>query len=184
MLDEYLKQKPVSFPVLVDKDNALAQKFKIESFPTTVLIGADGKIRQVEEGVVPYLEFFRARGAGNIPSANESAARDYYRDRRLTKIFRTRFRRREVKAVVDLSLRVARGSVVAFVGPNGAGKTTTIFMLLGLLHPTVGSVRLFGLPAGSLEVRGASDFQSEIFYTYGFKRRNTPAILRGAFGNA
>jgi peroxiredoxin len=57
-LDQYLKQKPVSFPVLVDKDNALLQKLKIESFPTTVLIGADGKIRRVEEGVAPYLEFF------------------------------------------------------------------------------------------------------------------------------
>jgi len=87
----------------------------------------------------------------------------------LTKIFRTRLRRREVKAVVNLSLRIARGSVVAFVGPNGAGKTTTIFMLLGLLHPTRGSVRLFGLPAGSLDVRRRVGFQSEIFYTYGFK---------------
>jgi ABC-2 type transport system ATP-binding protein len=42
-------------------------------------------------------------------------------------------------------------------------------MLLGLLHPTRGSVRLFGLPAGSLEVRQRVGFQSEIFYTYGFK---------------
>jgi len=60
-LDEYLKQKPVSFPVLVDKDNSLAQKFKIESFPTTVLIGADWKIRQVEEGVPRIWNFPSAR---------------------------------------------------------------------------------------------------------------------------
>jgi ABC-2 type transport system ATP-binding protein len=98
----------------------------------------------------------------------------------LTKIFRTRFRRHEVKAVVDLSLRVERGSVVAFVGPNGAGKTTTIFMLLGLLHPTRGSVRLFSLPAGSLEVRRRIGFQSEIFYTYGFKTAERALRFYGA----
>jgi ABC-2 type transport system ATP-binding protein len=59
--------------------------------------------------------------------------------------------------------------VVAFVGPNGAGKTTTIYALLGLLKPDRGSIRLFGSPAGSLEARRRTGFQSEIFYTYGFK---------------
>ncbi|HEY6111578.1 MAG TPA: ABC transporter ATP-binding protein [Chthoniobacterales bacterium] len=87
----------------------------------------------------------------------------------LTKTFRSRFRRREVCAVNNLSLRVQRGSVVAFVGPNGAGKTTTIYLLLGLLRPNRGTVRLFGLPAGDLEARRRIGFQSEIFYTYGFK---------------
>ncbi len=87
----------------------------------------------------------------------------------LTKTFRSRFRRREVNAVRDVSLRVERGTVVAFVGPNGAGKTTTIYALLGLLRPDAGSVRLFGAPAGSREARRRTGFQSEIFYTYGFK---------------
>src|SRR5205814_9777440 len=87
----------------------------------------------------------------------------------LTKTFRSRFRHREVRAVRDVSLRVLRGSVVAFVGPNGAGKTTTIYTLLGLLRPDQGTVRLFGLSAGSLEARRRTGFQSDIFYTYGFK---------------
>lgn len=87
----------------------------------------------------------------------------------LTKTFRSRFRRREVNAVRDISLRVERGTVVAFVGPNGAGKTTTIYSLLGLLRPDACSVRLFGAPAGSREARRRTGFQSEIFYTYGFK---------------
>jgi len=77
--------------------------------------------------------------------------------------------RREVAAVRDVSLRVMRGDVVAFVGPNGAGKTTTIYAMLGLLKPDRGSVRLFGHPAGSVEARRRTGFQSEIFYTYGFK---------------
>ena len=49
-------------------------------------------------------------------------------------------------AVEDLDLRVPRGSVFGFLGPNGSGKTTTIRMLLGLIEPTAGSVRLLGRP--------------------------------------
>jgi ABC-2 type transport system ATP-binding protein len=50
----------------------------------------------------------------------------------------------EVAAVADLSFRVARGRTVALLGPNGAGKTTTIAMLLGLLEPTAGTIRILG----------------------------------------
>ena len=57
-----------------------------------------------------------------------------------------RFGEREV--VQGLDIRVPAGSVYGFLGPNGAGKTTTIRMLLGLLRPTSGSIRLFGRPAG------------------------------------
>lgn len=49
-----------------------------------------------------------------------------------------------VRAVEDVSLEVKRGKVLGFLGPNGAGKTTTIGMILGLIHPTAGSVELFG----------------------------------------
>lgn len=51
-----------------------------------------------------------------------------------------------VLAVDDLSLHVPRGRVYGFLGPNGAGKTTTIRMLLGLIRPDRGDVRLFGEP--------------------------------------
>jgi ABC-2 type transport system ATP-binding protein len=47
-------------------------------------------------------------------------------------------------AVADLSLTVAPGELCAFLGPNGAGKTTTIKMLVGLLQPTLGTVRICG----------------------------------------
>lgn len=49
-----------------------------------------------------------------------------------------------VEAVRELSLTVGRGKVFGFLGPNGAGKTTTIGMLLGLVHPTAGHVRVLG----------------------------------------
>ncbi|MCL7451782.1 MAG: ABC transporter ATP-binding protein [Anaerolineae bacterium] len=47
-------------------------------------------------------------------------------------------------AVLDLDLRVPRGTVFGFLGRNGAGKTTTIGMLLGLLRPTSGEAWLLG----------------------------------------
>ncbi len=47
-------------------------------------------------------------------------------------------------AVSDLSLRVEAGEVFAFLGPNGAGKTTTIKMMVGLLQPTSGTLRICG----------------------------------------
>ena len=49
-----------------------------------------------------------------------------------------------VAAVVDVSLVVRRGEIFGFLGPNGAGKTTTISMLLGLTHPSGGTVEILG----------------------------------------
>ena len=47
-------------------------------------------------------------------------------------------------AVDHVELHVPQGCVYGFIGPNGAGKTTTMKMLLGLIHPTAGRVRLLG----------------------------------------
>ena len=49
-----------------------------------------------------------------------------------------------VAAVVDVSLVVRQGEIFGFLGPNGAGKTTTISMLLGLTHPSGGTVEILG----------------------------------------
>lgn len=58
----------------------------------------------------------------------------------LTKVFRAD----QPPAVDGISFTVARGAVTGLLGGNGAGKTTTISMLLGLLLPTAGSIRLLG----------------------------------------
>lgn len=50
----------------------------------------------------------------------------------------------DVTAVDALNLHLEPGTVLGFIGPNGAGKSTTIRMMLGLSHPTSGTVRLFG----------------------------------------
>ena len=50
------------------------------------------------------------------------------------------------RAVNQVSLSVPEGRVYGFIGPNGAGKSTTMKMLLGLVKPTAGEIRLFGKP--------------------------------------
>ncbi len=47
-------------------------------------------------------------------------------------------------AVSDLDLEVPRGVIYGLLGPNGSGKTTTIRMIMGILHPDVGTASLFG----------------------------------------
>jgi len=49
-----------------------------------------------------------------------------------------------VKAVNELSFRVERGQVLGLLGPNGAGKTTSLRMLMGLISPSEGFIRVFG----------------------------------------
>src|SRR5690242_17237036 len=65
----------------------------------------------------------------------------------LTKVYRMRWSRREVRAVDGVSLKVERGSTFGLLGPNGAGKTTFVKMLLSAVHPTAGSALLFGRDA-------------------------------------
>ena len=57
----------------------------------------------------------------------------------------------DIPAVEGLDLVVEPGQVFGFLGPNGAGKTTTIRLILDLIRPTAGSVRVLGEdPAGIL----------------------------------
>ena len=54
-------------------------------------------------------------------------------------------------AVDDLSFTVSPGTVTGFLGPNGAGKSTTMRAILGLVHPTVGSTAVLGVPYPALD---------------------------------
>ncbi|MBS4219555.1 ABC transporter ATP-binding protein [Bacillus sp. FJAT-49711] len=65
----------------------------------------------------------------------------------LTKTFKDK------NAVSDVSFSIKRGEVVAILGPNGAGKTTTMLMMLGLLSPSKGDVKLFEKDPKSKSVR-------------------------------
>jgi ABC-2 type transport system ATP-binding protein len=59
-----------------------------------------------------------------------------------------------VEALAAVDLTVERGEIVAFLGPNGAGKSTTFELLLGLIRPTAGTVRVLGeRPGGQVRNR-------------------------------
>ncbi|MCX6621723.1 MAG: ABC transporter ATP-binding protein, partial [Acidobacteria bacterium] len=90
---------------------------------------------------------------GVLPLRNHMAS-DFAIDARdLTKIYSSRFRRREVRAVDGIRLQVPRGTTYGLLGPNGAGKTTFVKMLLSAVHPTSGSAFVFGRNAGEPEAR-------------------------------
>jgi len=58
-----------------------------------------------------------------------------------------RWRKEPTKAVDGISFSVDKGEIVGFLGPNGAGKTTTIKCICGLVEPTEGDIRIFGIDA-------------------------------------
>jgi zinc transport system ATP-binding protein len=60
----------------------------------------------------------------------------------------------EVSVLEDIDLTVDPGDFLGIIGPNGSGKTTLLRIMLGLLAPTSGQVRLFGHPPASLKQWG------------------------------
>jgi len=77
-------------------------------------------------------------------------------------------------AVEDLNFVVRQGDVYGFLGPNGSGKSTTIRMILGLVRPTSGEVRIFGQPATGPQERAkmAGFVEAPGFYEYLSARDN------------
>lgn len=71
----------------------------------------------------------------------------------LTKVFRSQWSKRELRAVDDISLRVRRGATYGLLGPNGAGKTTFVKMLLSATIPTSGRASIFGRNAQETPAR-------------------------------
>jgi ABC-2 type transport system ATP-binding protein len=69
-------------------------------------------------------------------------------------------------AVDRISLEVAPGDVYGFLGPNGAGKTTTMRMLVGLIRPSAGTVRLLGKDIRDALPRVGAIIESPSFYPY------------------
>ena len=82
----------------------------------------------------------------------------------------------ELVAVDHVDLTVEKGDVFGYLGPNGAGKTTSLRMLLGLIRPTEGSIRLFGRDphvVGAKALDGVAGFvEGPTFYPYLTARRN------------
>jgi ABC-2 type transport system ATP-binding protein len=81
------------------------------------------------------------------------------------------------RGIVDIDLEVFQGEIFGFIGPNGAGKSTTIRLLLGLLFPTSGSGKIFGMDIvrKSREIKKSIGFiPSEVHY---YPRMNGEELL-------
>ncbi len=82
-------------------------------------------------------------------------------------------------AVKDLTLQIPQGEVFGFLGPNGAGKSTTVKMLLDLVRPTNGAVKLFGQSPGKPRVRAKVGFLPEHFRFHEWLRASEFLMFHG-----
>ena len=91
--------------------------------------------------------------------------RQRQRSDKLGDVFRNLFRPviREVHALRDIDLQIARGEIVAYAGPNGAGKSTTVKIASGMLTPESGTVRVLGMDP----VRAREQYMRRIGVVFG-----------------
>jgi ABC-2 type transport system ATP-binding protein len=82
--------------------------------------------------------------ANAAASLNSSTQTPVIETTQLTKVYEGTLGGQDVAALKDLTLSVNVGEIFAYLGPNGSGKTTTIKMLLGLIFPSSGSIRILG----------------------------------------
>ena len=89
----------------------------------------------------------------------------------------------DFSAVNDISFSVMHGEVFGILGPNGAGKTTTLEIIEGLLRPTSGSTKVFGMDSqiSSTKVKGAIGVQLQASAYFGYLKLQEMLDLFGRF---
>jgi ABC-2 type transport system ATP-binding protein len=97
----------------------------------------------------------------------------------LFKTFRVGFFRKRVEAVRGVDFSVRGGEIFGLLGPNGAGKTTTLKVMMGLIAPTAGEVRLYGRKSSEPRARVGVGFLPENPY---FHEYLTPRELLEFYG--
>ncbi len=96
-----------------------------------------------------------------VPPLTAGAASDLIILEHVTKTFSA------VRAVDDLSLRIHAGEIFGLIGPNGSGKTTLIRLLLGLLRPSSGSVRVLGQRMPNWRAASSIGYMTQASALYG-----------------
>lgn len=98
----------------------------------------------------------------------------------LSKDYKTGFlKKKNVRALDDLTLSVAPGQIFGFLGGNGAGKTTTIKILMSLLYASSGTARILGQDISNVEMHRRIGYCPENPYFYDYL---TPLELLNYFG--
>ncbi|MFH0880698.1 MAG: ABC transporter ATP-binding protein [Lentisphaerota bacterium] len=98
----------------------------------------------------------------------------------IVKTFRDFWRRPRVQAVRGVSFEVNQGEVFGLLGPNGSGKSTIIKMILGLLHPTTGHLRVLGQSPRDIKTKARVGYLPEESYIYPYL---TPDETLGFYGS-
>lgn len=88
----------------------------------------------------------------------------------LMKTFHLGFFRKRVEAVKGIDFAVQEGEIFGLLGPNGAGKTTTMKMVLRLIFPSAGSIRIFGRSNAERAVMTRVGYMPENPYVYQYLR--------------
>ena len=101
----------------------------------------------------------------------------------LAKIFVDFWNRPKAKAVNNVSFEVRRGEIVGLLGPNGSGKSTTIKMILNLLFPTSGELKIFGRDTKDINVKSRIGYLPEETYLYKFLTAEESLIFFGSLFN-
>ncbi|MBN1881403.1 MAG: ABC transporter ATP-binding protein [Deltaproteobacteria bacterium] len=88
--------------------------------------------------------------------------------RGVQKSFRTGFFIKKTQALSSVSLEIKKGEVFGYLGPNGSGKTTTLKLIMGIIFPDKGIIRVMNRPPGDIVVKESIGFlpESPYFYEY------------------
>ena len=86
----------------------------------------------------------------------------------VSRSYRTSFSLRKYWILRDLSLSVDPGEIFGFIGPNGAGKTTTLKLVMDLIRPDGGTIRIFGRSHREVESKARIGFLPENPYFYDY----------------
>lgn len=101
----------------------------------------------------------------------------------LTKIFRDFWHRPVVSAVKTINFEVFPGEIFGFLGPNGSGKSTTLRMILGLLKPTAGILRVFGVSPQDVNSKSKIGYLPEEACLYPFLTAQETLMFYGSLFN-
>jgi len=103
-----------------------------------------------------------------MTTASPTTADSIVEFNQVSKVFKDFWHRPKVTAVEDVSFQVARGEIFGLLGPNGSGKSTCIKMLLGLLYPTRGQIRVLGHSPRDVQVKRRIGYLPEESYLYSY----------------